>query len=174
MQRLNLKPTHKPVRAYYDALAQFAHIQVSHETAVRSAFQNLLDSCCSQVGWKLVPEWPIKRSQLKPIRVDGALVDPFNLTHGFWEAKDQRDDLSKEVKKKFAAGYPKDNILFQAPNRAILYQDGKQVLDKDITEPAVLVETLQRFFDYTPPAYEQWEEAVSKFQGKVPELANAV
>jgi hypothetical protein len=40
--------------------------------------------------------------------VDGALLDNFRLTHGFWEAKDMRDDLPKEARKKFALGYPRD------------------------------------------------------------------
>ncbi|MEK6301849.1 MAG: type ISP restriction/modification enzyme [Acidobacteriota bacterium] len=171
MQRLNLKTTHKPVRDYYEALQQFSRIGVSHEGAVRSAFQSLLESCGSQFGWKLVPEWPIKKSRL---RVDGALVDAFNLTHGFWEAKDQHDDLKVEVKRKFAAGYPRNNILFQAPERAILYQDSRHVLDEDITKPEALVETLKRFVEYTPPAFEEWEEAVAQFQVKVPELAAAL
>ncbi|HEY7547331.1 MAG TPA: hypothetical protein VID27_20720 [Blastocatellia bacterium] len=51
MHRLNLKPNHKPLLAYYDALAQFNQLGVSHETAVRSAFQTfqtLLESCCRQ------------------------------------------------------------------------------------------------------------------------------
>ncbi|MEK6323663.1 MAG: type ISP restriction/modification enzyme [Acidobacteriota bacterium] len=171
MQRLNLKATHKPVRDYYEALQQFSRIGISHEGAVRSAFQSLLESCGSQFGWKLVPEWPMKKSR---VRVDGALVDGFNLTHGFWEAKDQHDDLGVEVKRKFAAGYPRNNILFQAPERAILYQDSRQVLDEDITKPEALVQTLKRFVEYTPPAFEEWEEAVAQFQVKVPELAAAL
>lgn len=115
MERLNLKPTHKPVQNYYEALRQFKTIGVSHEGAVRSAFQTLLEHCGRQFGWKLVPEWQIKRNHGHPLRVDGALVDEFRLTHGFWEAKDSHDDLGKEVKKKLTAGYPQNNIIFQAP-----------------------------------------------------------
>src|SRR5882724_6740208 len=104
MEKLNLKPTHKPVQNYYEALRQFETIGVSHEGAVRSAFQTLLEHCGRQFGWKLVPEWPIKRDRAHSLRVDGALVDEFRLTHGFWEAKDSHDDLGKEVKKKLTAG----------------------------------------------------------------------
>ena len=43
MQRLELKATHKPVQNYYAALRQFDDLGVTHETAVRSAFQGLLD-----------------------------------------------------------------------------------------------------------------------------------
>ena len=174
MQKLNLKPNHKPVLAYYEALGKFQHISITHETAVRSAFQYLLESCARQFSWTLVPEWEIKRAKQRSVRVDGALVDAFRLAHGYWEAKDEKDDLAKEVKKKFAVGYPKDNILFQAPERAILYQNGKQVLDEDISNGETLVQTLTEFFGYLPPAYEQWEAAVEHFQTEVPKLAEAV
>src|SRR5882724_1329548 len=174
MEKLNLKPTHKPVQNYYEALRQFETIGVSHEGAVRSAFQTLLEHCGRQFGWKLVPEWPIKRSEEHSLRVDGALVDEFRLTHGFWEAKDSHDDLGKEVKKKLTAGYPQNNIIFQAPERAILWQNGRSVLDVDLTEPLALVEIVKQFFDYTPPEFEEWADAVTQFRDQVPELGRAL
>src|SRR5437868_15490869 len=122
MQKLNLKPTSAHVKEYYSALQQFKSLRVKHETAVRSAFQDLLAACAKQFKWTLIPEWPLKRAERHALRVDGALVDEFRLTHGFWEAKDESDDLPKEIKKKLAAGYPTSNILFQAPERAILWQ----------------------------------------------------
>lgn len=45
MEKLNLKPNHKAVQNYYEALRQFKTIGVSHEDAVRSAFQTLLEHC---------------------------------------------------------------------------------------------------------------------------------
>jgi hypothetical protein len=104
MYRLNLKPTHKAVQNYYQALKEFESLGVSHEGAVRSAFQSLLEDCGKRFGWKLVPEW-IRRDKTRSIRIDGALVDEYRLPHGFWEAKDTHDDLAKEVKKKINAGY---------------------------------------------------------------------
>jgi hypothetical protein len=174
MEKLNLKPTHKPVQNYYEALRQFKNLGVSHEGAVRWAFQTLLEHCGRQFGWKLVAEWQVKRNHGHPLRVDGALVDEFRLTHGFWEAKDSHDDLGKEVKKKLTAGYPQNNIIFQAPERAILWQNGRSVLDLDITEPVALVEIAKQFFDYTPPEYEDWNDAVTHFQNQVPELGRAL
>jgi hypothetical protein len=47
-------------------------------------------------------------------RVDAAVLDASNLPRGYWEAKDEKDDLREEVNKKFAAGYPRTNILSQA------------------------------------------------------------
>lgn len=174
MQKLNLKPTHGVVREYYKALEQFKSLNVSHETAVRAAFQNLLDSCSKQFGWKLVAEWPIKRATGHALRADGALVDEFRLTHGFWEAKDASDDLRREAKKKLDAGYPSENILFQAPERAILFQNGREVLDEDLTAPENLINTLKLFLEHQKPEYANWEDAVLNFGASVPQLAHAL
>jgi predicted helicase len=174
MQRLELKATHKPVQNYYAALRQFDDLGVTHETAVRSAFQGLLDHCARQHDWTLVPEWEIRRPRQHPLRVDGALLDNFRLTHGFWEAKDIRDDLPKEARKKFALGYPRDNILFQTPRRALLFQNDTLAFDADLTRPQALIDALHAFFGYTPPAYTEWVRAVSEFQDRVPELARSL
>jgi hypothetical protein len=118
MQRLELKATHKPVQNYYAALRQFDDLGVTRETAVCSAFQGRLDHSARQHDWTLVPEWELRRPRQQPLRVDGAHhslsasngerarvrcrsgVRPYCLTHGFWEAKDIRNDLPKEARKK--------------------------------------------------------------------------
>ena len=135
MTNLNLKPTHKPVEDYYAALAQFEQLEVRHEGAVRSAFQSLLQGCARQFDWTLVPEHSMTVPRNRRIVVDGALMDDFRLTHGYWEAKDEDDDLPSEVVRKFERGYPRDNILFQEPHRAILWQNEQQTLDADLTDP---------------------------------------
>ena len=142
MTSLNLKPTHKPVKAYYESLQRFESIGVSHETAVRSAFQTLLEYCGRQFNWILVPEHLMtggSGGKNRRIVVDGALIDTFQLPHGYWEAKDIHDDLPTEVLRKFETGYPRDNILFQTPNRAILWQNNQQRLDADLTDPPQLI-----------------------------------
>ena len=88
--------------------------------------------------------------------------------------RNSHDDLGKEIKKKLSLGYPEKNIIFQAPERAILWQNGRSVLDVDITEPIALVETLKRFFDYAPPELKDWDDAVAHFQSQVPELGRAL
>jgi predicted helicase len=173
MYKLNLKTSYKPVIEYYEALEKFKHLSVKHEGAVRSAFQTLLESCGKQFGWTLVPEYH-KKKQGKRISIDGALVDQFTLAHGYWEAKDEQDDLRKEVKKKFAVGYPNDNIIFQSPERAILYQNNREIFDADLNNADELVRVLELFFDYQPPAYEEWEQAVKRFQEQLPELGEAL
>ena len=174
MPTLNLKPAHKSVKAYYSALEQFAKLDVTHETAVRAAFQTLLEHCARQCKWTLVPEYGVSTGRGKRIVVDGALVDGFRLTHGCWEAKDIHDDLPAEVDRKFAAGYPRDNILFQTPQRAMLWQNGRLALDADLTDAGQLIETLQMFFGYRPQEYAAWEEAVAQFKDRVADIGQGL
>ncbi|RKU08543.1 DNA helicase [Candidatus Poribacteria bacterium] len=178
MTTLNLKPTHKPVKAYYESLQRFESIGVSHETAVRSAFQTLLEYCGRQFDWILVPEHSmtplIRGVKNKRIVVDGALIDTFQLPHGYWEAKDIHDDLPTEVLRKFEKGYPRDNILFQTPHRALLWQNNQSTLDADLTDPTQLIHTLEAFFSHRPQEYTEWEEAVAQFKDRVPALGNGL
>ncbi len=174
MPALNIKHTHKPVKDYFAALDQFTRLGVTHETAVRSAFQSLLQHCAKQPGWTLVPEHAVEAPGGKQIIIDGALIDDYHLVHGYWEAKDIHDDLPAEVNGKFAAGYPRDNILFQTPRRAMLYQNGSLALDADLTDPHQLIDTLQIFFGYRPQEYAAWEEAVAQFKERVADIGQGL
>lgn len=106
---LSLKPSHATVKAYYETLGQFGQLYIDHEGAVRSAFQTLLAKCGQKASPKLtlVPEYRIERARSSVI-VDGALVDLYHLPHGYWEAKDEKDDLAREVQRKLDKGYPRD------------------------------------------------------------------
>ena len=181
MTSLNIKSTHKPIEDYYDALDQLDQLGFTHETAVRSAFQSLLQHYGRAFNWTLVPEHsmtPLIRGargvKNKRIVVDGALIDSFQLSHGYWEAKDIHDNLPIQVQRKFDAGYPRDNILFQTPKRAILWQNDQHVLDADLTDSTQLIETLQTFFSHRPQAYVEWETAVTQFKDKVPALGKGL
>jgi type I restriction-modification system DNA methylase subunit len=176
MRTLNLKANHKKIATYRASLDEFAQLGVAHETSVRAAFQALLEDCTALVNkgradkWKLVPEFSVKTKAGARITPDGALLDGFRLIHGVWEAKDTADDLDKEIAKKFKLGYPRDNILFQSPQRAVLVQDGERVLDLDIYKPDNLVEILRAFFEYQAPAFDEWEKAVAEFKDRLSEI----
>ncbi|MEO7724315.1 MAG: type ISP restriction/modification enzyme [Chthoniobacterales bacterium] len=164
----------KALERYQSSINEFKQRDANHETAVRSAFQVLLDDCARPHGWKLVPEYPIVRQGRRPLRVDGALLDEFNLWHGLWEAKDSADDLERSVKEKFALGYPRRNILFQSPDRAILYQDGKRALDSGLATPEQIANVLRAFLSYEEPAWEEWERASTEFKDRIAEHGNAL
>ncbi len=172
MLKLNLKPNHKAVRDYYATLQKYEQHAITHEGAVSSPFETLLHTCAKQVNATLVPQYPMHTPNGNRIVVDGAILDAYGLPLAYWEAKDIDDDLARAVQEKQDAGYPLENMLFQTPQRAILYQNGQIALDLDITEPARLIDTLQYLFSYVPPALDNWQTAVSDFRAYVPDLAS--
>src|SRR5205085_5401967 len=88
---MQITATHKKaIEHYYQELAAYHAHKVSHETAVRSAFQNLLAAFAQSANWTLIPEQPLKNGK----RPDATLRDNFNLPRGYWEAKDTKDDLN--------------------------------------------------------------------------------
>ena len=87
MRTLSLKANHKRIAAYHASLTEFAQLGVKHETAVRAAFQGLLEDCTALVNkgradkWKLVPEYSLKTKAGAKITPDGAqseLIVPSN------------------------------------------------------------------------------------------------
>jgi len=171
---LDIKPTHKPIKEYFDELKAFEQHGQTNEMTVRNAFQDVLQIYTKKLGWQFVEEYTIKRTGRRNASVDGALLDQFSLPRGFWEAKDTHDDLATEVGKKFADGYPQSNILFWQPGRAILYQDGRKILDEDILSAPKFVEVLKTFFEYDQPIIKEWEHAVEEFKNTIPTLAGSV
>lgn len=171
---LELKPSHKPVLNYFAELGEFGKHGHSNEMTVRNAFQNLLEYYSKKMQWQFIEEYPIKRKGRRDASVDGALLDQFSLARAFWEAKDTKDDLAFEVRKKFEDGYPQTNILFWQPGRAILVQNGRQILDEEINTPEKLVEVMLAFFNYDQPYIKEWEHAVEEFKNTIPVLAKSV
>ena len=171
---LQLKATHKEIRDYFAELNKLGQLDVGHEGAVAPAFAHVLRMAARPFGWTLAEQYTRKLADGRSIRIDGALLDDFNLTHGYWEAKDSDDDLDVEIRKKLATGYPQDNILFWAPQRMVVIQQGQQVWDSPIAGPDLLIEGLQAFFTYQPPAYADWQQAVEEFKTVVPALAESL
>ena len=141
-----------------------------HETALRSAFQNLLEQLGRQFGWTLIPELSDKAAG-KSIRPDGTFRDDYYITRGHWEAKDSHDHLETEIKKKIAKGYPTGNIIFEDTRQAQLYQNGERAMIVDLTDARKLADLLNAFFAYTEPAHENFGKAIDEFKERVPDLA---
>jgi hypothetical protein len=135
MPRLEIKPSHKPIKQYYDALEEFEKQGVKKETSVRAAFQEVLTTYARKMKWSFTAEYGVMLTNKNKGSVDGVVMDEFTVPMGYWEAKDTDDDFKKEIKHKFEIGYPNKNILFQSPLRAVLYQDGGLVNDYDLTRP---------------------------------------
>jgi len=157
----------KAIDHYYKELAAYHEKKVTHETAVRSAFQYLLSTFAQSANWVLIPEQTLANGK----RPDGTLRDSFNLPRGYWEAKDTKDDLTTEIRKKISIGYPTMNTIFEDTRKAILYQNSKPVLEADLTKSKELTTVLDSFFHYAEPDTATFEHAVEDFKESIPDLA---
>ena len=171
---VHLKPNHKSIQAYYDALLAYGEQGVVHEMALRSAFQNLLAETARAKNWTLVPELNIK-IRGRSIRPDATLRDDeWQLPRGYWEAKDTADDLDEEIRLKAAKGYPLVNTIFEDTRRGVLFQHGREVLRADLGDRQELAALLNAFFAYSEKDIEGFEQAVGEFQDRIPHLAKAL
>lgn len=155
---------------YYQELTAYHEKKVTHETAVRSAFQNLLAAFAQSANWVLIPEQTLANGK----RPDGTLRDSFNLPRGYWEAKDTKDDLLTEIRKKISAGYPISNTIFEDTRRAVLYQDNRPAFEADLTDSKALTGILDSFFHYAAPDIATFERAVDDFKESIPDLAQGL
>lgn len=89
-----ISPHHRAIVEYYHALEQYREQHVTHELALKTAFQTLLGALAPLAGWTLIPEQAL---------ANGKRPDGFNLPRGYWEAKDSGDDMSTEIGKEYVA-----------------------------------------------------------------------
>jgi predicted helicase len=168
-----IKPTHKAIVAYYEKLQGYGAHDVTHEMALRSAFQQLLEETGKPHKWTLIPEQTVKVGG-KSVRPDGTFRDEWHLPVGYWEAKDTGDDLSAEIRAKIAKGYPLVNTIFEDTREAVLFQNGREAFRVPLTEPAKLADLLNAFYAHSKPDIESFKQAVAHFQERVPDLARAL
>ena len=167
----NIKLTHKPIKTFYAELKQYENLGATNETEIRLAFATLFQHYARQNNLTLICEKSLRTPQNTTIYVDGMLTDNvFGLPRGYWEAKDLHDNLTTAVRQKFAVGYPQDNILFTTQERAILYQDGHEVMDVGIADAEAFIRVLHAFFSYEQADVANWERAAVEFKDKVPAL----
>ena len=89
------------ITTYYNDLENAIHYGGSNkETAIRFGFQKLLEKYAETKDLKLIPEISTKNKQGKIITPDGTLKDQIRNDWGYWESKDEHDDINQEIKNK--------------------------------------------------------------------------
>ncbi len=163
---MKINPQHKVFDTYYDTLKGMSEMRVKNEASIRLAFEGVLNTLAPAAGWRLVPEQALPNGR----RPDGTLRDGF-FARGYWEAKDSKDDLETEIRRKIAAGYPTNNIIFEDTRQAVLYQDGLEVDRCEMARRERLAALLERFFNYAEPPIVEFHKAVEEFKERIPDLA---
>ncbi len=159
-------PTYPHIERYYAELTDLIEFGGSdNELNIRPAFQNCLDGYCSdnRERLKLVPELGADGGI-----PDGTVKDSLRMARGYWEAKDTHDDLDTEIQRKFNRGYPRDNILFEDSETAVLFQNREETMRVDMREPADLNRIILRFLNYELPQIEEFRHAQDQFKSDLP------
>ena len=160
-------PTYPHIETYYTKLQELVQFGGSdNELNIRRAFENCLDAYCHEHKEKmvLIPELKAPGN----VCPDGTIKDTLRMTRGYWEAKDTHDDLEEEIREKFNKGYPKDNIVFEDSETAVLVQNGDVTLRVDMSRPGELHRLIRRFLDYELPNIEEFRQAQVQFKADLP------
>ena len=145
-----------------------------NETSIKHAFYNLLNEYASQKDLFVAEEISIKTSKGNLIRFDGVVKDSLQNDWGYWESKDEYDDINEEVKNKFKKGYPSDNIIFEDTKNAILFQSGEKVMKVDMRNESDLDKILLKFINFERPEIRTFREAIEKFKQDIPRVADSI
>jgi predicted helicase len=163
------------VKQYQAEVEKIIHFGgTKKETAIRNAFYNLLNEYAKQRGLMLVAEISIKGSLGKTVIPDGTLKDSLRQDWGYWESKDEADDIDEEIEKKFAKGYPKGNILFEDSNTAVLIQDGNECMRVSISDTDALDRLITQFASYRPPHIDNFHKAIELFKQDIPKVTETL
>ncbi|MBV5344642.1 MAG: DNA methyltransferase, partial [Rhodoferax sp.] len=144
------------------------------ETIVREAFKDLLKAEGRQRGIVFIAEYPLKTATRSNIIVDGALLHELRMPLGYWEAKDEKDDLNAEIEKKFKKGYPQDNIIFSDDITAVLVQNRHETLRCAMADTEALAKLLKLFFAFERPEIAGFRAAVQQFKDDLPAVLDAL
>ena len=165
-------PTHPHILRYHAELAELIEFGGSdRELNIRPAFQNCLAAYCRDHRERLllVPELAAG-----PNVPDGTVKDALRMARGYWEAKDTHDDLDAEIQAKFNRGYPRDNIVFEDSQTAVLFQNGAEAMRVDMTRPRDLHRLIQRFLDYELPEIAEFRTARQQFKTDLPAVLDSL
>lgn len=163
------------VQQYYakvEKLIQYSGTR--NESTLRKAFQDLLEQYARSKNLLLVPEVEFVTKKGHKVYPDGTLKDALRQDWGYWESKDEKDNITQEIASKFAKGYPNFNILFEDTRTAILYQNGEEFYRADFADAQALDFLLSQFVSYESPQVREFHKAIEQFSADVPKLAETL
>jgi hypothetical protein len=163
------------IQQYYAKVEQIIRYGGSrNESSLRKPFQDLLEQYARAKNLVLVSEVERITAAGRRIVPDGTLKDALRQDWGFWESKDEKDDLEAEIAFKFSKGYPSFNILFEDTHTAVLYQSGERALAAAFNDPAALDRLLARFVGYEPAEVQEFHKAIELFSQEIAGLAETL
>lgn len=163
------------IEQYHNEVEKIIHNSGSKkETVIRSAFYTLLNEYAKQKGLMLITEVTINISKGKRITPDGTIKDSLRQDWGYWESKDTSDKIDDEIQKKFDLGYPKENILFEDSQTAILIQNGIEVMRVSFKDSDALHRLLTQFISFERPEVTNFRKAIEHFKEDIPKVTEVL
>ena len=153
------------IQQYLNDLSDLRKASGTHrESVVREAFKDLLKGYARSHDLIFVPEYEIAKPAKDRRYVDGALVHALRMPFGYWEAKDEKDDLDAEIATKLRRGYPQDNIIIEDSTQAVLVQERQEVYRCPVDNVNALEKLLDLFFEYERAEIAEFRKAVGQFK----------
>ncbi len=163
------------IQQYLNQLASLKKVSgTCRESVVREAFKDLLKGWARSHDLVFVPEYEIAAPTKERRYVDGALLHALRMPFGYWEAKDEKDDLDAEIAYKFKRGYPQDNIIFEDSTEAVLIQNKQEVMRCAVDDVDNLGKLLKLFFSHERAEVAEFRKAVTQFKQDLPEVLKAL
>src|SRR3989475_371438 len=163
------------IQQYLNNLRDLRKVSGTHrESVVREAFKDLLKGWARQHDLIFVSEYEIATPAKDRRYVDGALLHALRMPFGYWEAKDEKDDLDAEIEYKLRRGYPQDNIIFEDSTQAVLIQNKHEVMRCPVDNVAKLEKLLNLLFGYERAEVAEFRKAVEQFKTDLPAVLDAL
>nr|HMT10277.1 N-6 DNA methylase [Ignavibacteria bacterium] len=163
------------IKEYQSEVEKLIHYGgTSKKKGNRNAFYNLLNTYAKQKGFILVPEVTVMGEMGKNVTPDGTLKDSLRQDWGYWESKDEADNIDDEIDKKFKKGYPKDNILFEDSKSCVLIQNGTETMRVKTEDAEAVDRILNAFINYERPEVKNFRDAIDHFKQDVPRVTEVL
>lgn len=158
------------IKKYRRAMEELrSHGGPGGELTIRRAFANLLDAYCREHDLLLVDEE--RHGSVQP---DGTIKNRLQIPCGYWEAKDTGTGIDRAIQDKFKKDYPKENILFENSEFAVLIQNGAEVNRVDMADDAELEKIILQLVRYRRPVITRFERAVKQFKSDLPMVLDSL
>jgi predicted helicase len=163
------------INQYLAQLDRLKKVGGTHrESVVSEAFKDLLKGWGRQHDLVFIPEYRLDTATKDIRTVDGALLHELRVPFGYWEAKDEKDDIDAEIAFKFKRGYPQDNIIFEDSTQAVLIQHREEVMRCDVADVKALEKLLKLFFAFERREIADFRKAVEQFKTDLPAVLTAL
>jgi predicted helicase len=146
----------------------------STEGVISEAFKDLLKAWSKQNGLVFSAQFSFQSPQKTTIRPDGTIFHSLGVPFGYWEAKDTDDKLDVEIEKKIKKGYPRDNIIYENSDVAVLFQNTVEVMRCSMQDTKELARLLVLFFSYERIEIREFRKAIEQFKTDLPFVLEAL